>query len=49
MDILAITETSENNDTGFLTNIEIEGYERIEELNEYLPSMKFNDNSVSVL
>ena len=27
MDILAITETSENNDTGFMTNIEIEGYE----------------------
>ena len=27
MDILAITETSEKEDTGFLNNVEIEGYE----------------------
>ena len=28
MDILAITETSEKEDTGFLSNVEMEGYEK---------------------
>ena len=27
MDIIAITETSEKEETGFLTNVEIEGYD----------------------
>ena len=28
LDLLAITETSEKEDTGFLNNVEIEGYEK---------------------